>query len=38
MRTADRTAVLLSMHTEDTLREKYGIAPNAKVGHFLYHT
>jgi hypothetical protein len=31
MRSADHTAVLLSMHTGDTLREKYGIAPNAKV-------
>ena len=31
MRTADHTAVLLSMHTEDTLRESYGIAPNPKV-------
>lgn len=31
LRTADHTAVLLSMHTEDILREEYGIAPGAKV-------
>ena len=37
LRTADHTAVLLSMHPEDTLREKYGIAPNAKVSRFVLH-
>ena len=31
-------AVLLDMHTEDVLRECYGIAPNAKVRSFTHYT
>ena len=38
MQTADHTAVLVSMHPEDTLRERYGIAPCAKVGRFSHRT
>ena len=31
LRTADHTSVLMSLHTPDVLREKYGIVPDAKV-------
>lgn len=34
LRTADHTAVLASMHTEDVLRAVYGIAPDPKVDTF----
>jgi hypothetical protein len=37
LRTADHTAVLLSLHTPDVLRENYGIVPNAKVDGFPVH-
>lgn len=37
LRTTDHTAVLISLHTPEVLREKYGIVPDAKVNDLLFY-